>query len=157
MKRHKVYIGRKKLRSGLTQQEELFAKNFVRHGDKKIAYKEAGYSNSDDKVGWEADLLLKKDHIIDRIDVLRAQSSVRLDMDIDQYHKKILDTYDAAMSAGDYSAANKSLEIVGKSMGFIVERKESKNMNLRMDLKGEEVKDRVTQLLKMAGLDEPKS
>ncbi len=141
---------RESQKMNLTKQEEIFCKEYSVHKDIKKAVVAAGYTgNHPGEIGrrW-----FQRSRIQRRINTLLERDQFRADLTREKYHQKLQDIYDKAMGDGDYSGANRAMELLGKSLGFFVEQKAILNVTSKLQGdKAQEVEE-VKRLAKIAGV-----
>lgn len=118
---------------GLTEKQEAFAQEFAKSKDIRSALVRAGYSVSDLSIRWhqKGKALLAKPKIAKRVQQLDEMAAVSVNMTRDIYHSMLLDHRKRALEVGDYAAANRAMELLGKSLSYLAEGpKESKNLHL---------------------------
>ena len=109
----------------LSPMQYKFAYEFIETGDAYAAYLNAGYQVEGKKPfqirGRAKELLaiLKVNAFVEHI---RNKAMEKLIINIDEIVEKFLTTYHQAMSAEDFTNANRSLENLGKHLGMFVEK-----------------------------------
>ena len=128
---------------------------YIATGDSLTAYKAAGYApgknHSDTR--RRASTLLKQPKIEQRINDLREVALDRMAWSADHVLQRLDDVYQHALSNGDYTNANRSIENVAKHLGMFVDRSEQK---IKMGSLGDSndsdaVKKDIERLAEIAG------
>ena len=129
---------------------------YIATGDSLTAYKAAGYAPGKNHADTRrrASTLLKKPKIAQRIDDLREVALDRMAWSADHVLQRLDEVYQHALSNGDYTNANRSVENVAKHLGMFVERSEQR---IKMGALGdsdekEDVQKDIQRLAEMAGL-----
>ena len=114
--------------AGMSPKQEKFCMEYIATGDSLTAYKAAGYapgkSHSDTR--RRASTLLKKPKIEQRINDLREVALDRMAWSADHVLQRLDEVYQHALSNGDYTNANRSVENVAKHLGMFVDRSEQR-------------------------------
>jgi phage terminase small subunit len=111
------YMDKKK---PLTGRQELFCQEYIKDLNSKAAAKRAGYS---DKVAdAKSYQFLKMDRIRERVAELKQDSMRRLQLDADDILRRLVRIADATEQEGDYNAAIRSLELLGKHKALWTEK-----------------------------------
>ena len=114
--------------AGMAPKQEKFCMEYIATGDSLTAYKAAGYapgrSHSDTR--RRASTLLKKPKIEQRINDLREVALDRMAWSADHVLQRLDEVYQHALSNGDYTNANRSVENVAKHLGMFVDRSEQR-------------------------------
>ena len=114
--------------AGMSPKQEKFCMEYIATGDSLTAYKAAGYApgknHSDTR--RRASTLLKQPKIEQRINDLREVALDRMAWSADHVLQRLDDVYQHALSNGDYTNANRSIENVAKHLGMFVDRSEQK-------------------------------
>ena len=114
--------------AGMAPKQEKFCMEYIATGDSLTAYKVAGYapgrSHSDTR--RRASTLLKKPKIEQRINDLREVALDRMAWSADHVLQRLDEVYQHALSNGDYTNANRSVENVAKHLGMFVDRSEQR-------------------------------
>ena len=96
----------------LTGRQELFCQEYIKDLNSKAAAKRAGYS---DKVAdAKSYQFLRMERIKNRISELKQESMRRLQLDADDILRRLVRIADQTEQSGDYNAAIRSLELLGK-------------------------------------------
>ena len=104
----------------LTGRQELFCQEYIKDLNSKAAAKRAGYS---DKVAdAKSYQFLKMDRIRERVAELKQDSMRRLQLDADDILRRLVRIADATEQEGDYNAAIRSLELLGKHKALWTEK-----------------------------------
>lgn len=140
-------------RERLTERMDKFCHQFLLHGDPVKAMLEAGYERPPEVLHLEAKNMLENPRIKKRLEELNERAADRIDMTRDRYHKKLLETYEAAMDDSDYAGANRAMELLGKSLGYFVEQKMVLGVNASLNLSKEERLKRISHLAKIVGVE----
>ena len=106
-----------KRKGGLLPKQELFAHEYVAHKDKNAtaAYKRAGYKGTGNVAEAAASRMLRDVKVRAFIDFLIAKQVKRTQITADLTVTEAWVHFFRCVSAGDNAAANKALELVGKS------------------------------------------
>ena len=109
---------------GLTLKQHLFCKEYPKDLNGTQAAIRAGYVAA--SAGVQANKLLKQEKIQAGIARVREALSEATDMDAQWVLERLRDNYNYAISGKrrDLSAANKSLELIGKHLGMFKDRLE---------------------------------
>lgn len=100
----------------LTYRQELFANEFLKDFTASKAALRAGYSDQTArKVGYQ---LLMKPHIAARIEALQGERSKRTKIDSDEILRRLARIAEHTEREGDYNAALRSLELLGKNLAM---------------------------------------
>lgn len=141
--------------AGMSPKQEKFCMEYIATGDSLPAYKAAGYApgknHSDTR--RRASTLLKQPKIEQRINDLREVALDRMAWSADHVLQRLDDVYQHALSNGDYTNANRSIENVAKHLGMFVDRSEQK---IKMGSLGDSndsdaVKKDIERLAEIAG------
>ena len=141
--------------AGMSPKQEKFCMEYIATGDSLTAYKAAGYApgknHSDTR--RRASTLLKQPKIEQRINDLREIALDRMAWSADHVLQRLDDVYQHALSNGDYTNANRSIENVAKHLGMFVDRSEQK---IKMGSLGDSndsdaVKKDIERLAEIAG------
>ena len=141
--------------AGMSPKQEKFCMEYIATGDSLTAYKAAGYapgkSHSDTR--RRASTLLKKPKIEQRINDLREVALDRMAWSADHVLQRLDEVYQHALSNGDYTNANRSVENVAKHLGMFVDRSEQR---IKMGSLGdsdekEKVQNDIERLAEIAG------
>jgi hypothetical protein len=112
---------KKRYREDLSPEEELFCREYLLHGNATQAIKATGYEGRNPSVigsNW-----LKRPRIQKKLARLKTRDEAQADMTRDIYLAMLKDTYQRAMADGDYSGANRAIELIGKHLGYLVDQK----------------------------------
>ncbi len=134
----------------LTPEEEIFCKEFAATGDRRKAIVASGYDGkyaSNTAARW-----LAKGRIQDRLNQLRSKVEARLDISKEIYLQMLQETYERAMADGDYAGANRAAELMGKSLGYLVEQKAILNVKTKIPEDRSQRVAEVQRLAKIAGV-----
>jgi phage terminase small subunit len=100
----------------LTFRQEQFAREFIKDFVASAAAIRAGYSEQTArKVGYQ---LLMKPHIAAKIDELQGERIKRTKIDSDEILRRLMRIADRTEQDGDYNAALRSLELLGKNLAM---------------------------------------
>lgn len=114
-----------KERKNLTFRQEVFCQEFLKDFVASAAAKRAGYSDQTaKKVGYQ---LLLKPHIAARIDELQGERIKRTKIDSDEILRRLVRISERTEQEGDYNAAIRSLELLGKNLKMWTDKVESIN------------------------------
>lgn len=137
----------------LTSSEEAFCRAYADHPDAAIAWVEAcgdkGTQHENEKAGKR---MLESKRVKARIEQLTVLPPDPENMTRSAYHQRITATYEAAMADGDYAAANKAMELLGKSLGHLVEQKQTLNLHATVGGDDSAKKEAIKKLLKLTGV-----
>jgi hypothetical protein len=112
---------KKRFRDDLSPEEEIFCREYVLHGNATQAIKATGYEGRNPSVigsRW-----LARPRIQKKLSRLKTRDEAQADMTRDIYLGMLKDTYQKAMADGDYSGANRAMELIGKHLGYLVDQK----------------------------------
>lgn len=104
----------------LTQLEHDFCWEYIKDFDVTKAMLRAGYSESYSQQA--AGRILMRQNIKDAITFLTRVSNVPVVVSQEWVLRQLKDLAEDAISNGKYSAANKSLELLAKSMGMLTDK-----------------------------------
>lgn len=140
---------------GLTNREEAFCRLYVESGNAEKSYLQAGYVRP--KPGYltmKATDLLKKSKIQDRVTALAMSKGMKRHVSKDVFLEMVMKNYELAQESGDFGAANKSLEILGKSMGYVIDQRQTLQVTASMNkpLASEDAGERIQRLAELAGI-----
>lgn len=110
----------------LTSKQEKFCQGIVSGLNQSDAYR-AAYDVSkmgDATINNEAYVLMQSHDISMRIEQLRLPIAERLGLGLEDYLKEMIDMKDDAKSDAEHSAAIKAFELVGKALGYYVNKTE---------------------------------
>ena len=141
--------------AGMSPKQEKFCMEYIATGDSLTAYKAAGYApgKNQSDTRRRASTLLKPPKIEQRINDLREVALDRMAWSADHVLQRLDDVYQHALSNGDYTNANRSIENVAKHLGMFVDRSEQK---IKMGSLGDSndsdaVKKDIERLAEIAG------
>ena len=143
--------------AGMAPKQEKFCMEYMATGDALTAYKAAGYKEGHNvsDTRRRAYSLLKKPKIAQRINDIREEAMTKMAWNADRVMDRLDEVYQHALSNGDYTNANRSVEAVAKHLGMFVDRTESK-INMTQQFSGETDKESVQKdmekLAEIAGL-----
>lgn len=104
----------------MTQQEELFCQEYVQHGDLKKSAEAAGIFAGPDNIN--AKKLISKQRVKNRITTLNVQAQIRSSITVDKVLQMIMETYQEAMSAQKFDAANKATSMLAEYLNLFKAR-----------------------------------
>ena len=136
-------------RDDLTPEEEIFCREYLLSGNATQAMKATGYEGKNASVigsKW-----LRRPRVQKKLSRMRTRDEVQADMTRDIYLKMLKDTYERAMGDGDYSGANRAMELMGKHLGYLVDQKAVFTATKKMDSQ-EDMQAEVQRLAKIAGV-----
>lgn len=110
----------------LTSKQEKFCQGIVSGLNQSDAYR-AAYDVSkmgDATINNEAYVLMQSHDISMRIEQLRLPIAERLGLGLEDYLKEMIDMKDDARGDAEHSAAIKAFELVGKALGYYVNKTE---------------------------------
>lgn len=110
----------------LTPKQERFCQGIVSGLNQSDAYR-AAYDVSgmlDASVNNEAYKMMQAPHITSRIEALRLPIAERLGLGLEDYLKEMINMKDDAKSDAEHSSAIKAFELVGKALGYYVNKTE---------------------------------
>lgn len=140
---------KKRYRDDLSPEEEVFCREYLLHGNATQAIKATGYAGRNPSVigsSW-----LRKARIQKKLSRLKTRDEAQADMTRDIYLAMLKDTYQKAMADGDYSGANRAMELIGKHLGYLVDQKAVFTTTKRLD-SPTEMEAEVQRLAKIAGV-----
>lgn len=144
-------IAKARKADGVNAREEVFCREYVTGLDVIKAIQATGYSGNNPRevgVRW-----LQRPQVKARIAALQKRDEVRAEMSREIYLKMLQDTYEKAMSDGDYSGANKAAELMGKALGYFVEQKAVLNVSAKMPENQAQEVEEVKRLARIAGVN----
>ena len=137
----------------LTSSEEAFCRAYADDPDPGRAWVEGcgdkGSSFANEEAGKR---MLTSRRVKARVAQLTILPPDAENMTRGAYHQRITATYEAAMADGDYAAANKAMELLGKSLGHLIDQKQT--LNISASLGGDDTakKEAIQKLLKITGV-----
>ena len=141
--------------AGMSPKQEKFCMEYIATGDSLTAYKAAGYAPGRNHADTRrrAGTLLKKPKIEQRRNDLREVALDRMAWSADHVLQRLDEVYQHALSNGDYTNANRSVENVAKHLGMFVDRSEQR---IKMGALGdsdekEKVQNDIERLAEIAG------
>ena len=142
--------------AGMSPKQEKFCMEYISTGDPLVAYKAAGYAlgETDTINRQRAARVLATEKIKTRIDTLRDEAIDRMAWSSDHVLNRLDEVYQHALSNGDYTNANRSIEAVAKHLGMFVDRTESKikMSSFSNETDKEAVEKDIAKLAEIAGL-----
>lgn len=128
---------------------------YVESGDGDRAYLRAGYDRP--KKGYlslKVKSLLDKPKVQDRLAMLALAKGRGKSVSKEVFLDMVMKNYELAQENGDFSAANKSLEILGKSMGYVIDQRQTLQVTASMNkpLATEDQSERIQRLAELAGI-----
>jgi len=142
--------------AGMSPKQEKFCMEYIATGDSLTAYKAAGYAPGKNHADTRrrASTLLKRPKIEQRINDLREVALDRMAWSADHVLQRLDEVYQHALSNGDYTNANRSVENVAKHLGMFVDRSEQRiKMGALGDSDGKaDVQKDIQRLAEIAGL-----
>lgn len=133
----------------LTSKQEKFCQGIVSGLNQSDAYRSA-YDVSgmlDASVNNEAYKMMQAPDITSRIDALRLPVAERLGLGLEDYLKEMIDMKDDARGDAEHSAAIKAFELVGKALGYYVNKTEISGHLAIEQLSDEELDKRLAEKL----------
>lgn len=108
----------------LTQKQEAFCAAYIESGNASAAYRQAYLANGmrPATVNRKAKELLDNGKIAARLSELRAPAIAKAQLTLEAHLEDLKTLRDAAVSAGNYSAAVSAEIARGKAAGFYVEK-----------------------------------
>jgi hypothetical protein len=111
----------------LNPKEDLFCSNYTAIGEPTFSHKErsavaAGYSEK--CAGNAATALLRRPEIQRRLDELKAENRQRNNVSTDSVVENLTHDRDMARAKGDWAAAIRADELIGKTLGVFVDKQE---------------------------------
>lgn len=140
---------KKRFREDLSPEEEVFCREYVLHGNATQAIKATGYDGRNPSVigsSW-----LKRPRIQKKLSRMKTRDEAQADMTRDIYLAMLKDTYQKAMADGDYSGANRAMELIGKHLGYLVDQKAILTATKKLD-SPDAMEAEVQRLAKIAGV-----
>lgn len=139
---------------GLTEMEEMFCAHYLKTKDEVAALKAAGYSIPGPSfLKWRIKKLMDKPAIALRLKEIQDLASVDVAMTREIFHQKLLMVYQKALEESSFKDANGAMEILGKSLGYFIDQKQTLNINANMDgVSSAERRDKLMKLAKTVGL-----
>ena len=101
--------------NGLTPRRELFCLEYMRDLNAYKAYRRAGFEGKPDK---GVALIMSRPAVRDRIAELKAERAERLKIDGEKVTRMIIDAYEGAMAAGDFSPAVRAAQLLAQHINF---------------------------------------
>ena len=105
---------------GLTDRQEIFCAEFIKDLNAIAAAKRAGYGKL--TAERNAYKFLKTEAIRNRIEELKSDSFKRTAIDADDILRRLVRIADATEQSGDFNAAIRSLELLGKHKALWTEK-----------------------------------
>jgi len=105
---------------GLTERQEVFCNEFIKDLNAVQAAIRAGYSIQHSKKN--AYTLLRQPRISERISELKANSVKRTKIEADDILRRLIRIAERTEQEGDYNAAIRSLELLGKHQALWTDR-----------------------------------
>lgn len=137
----------------LTSSEEAFCRAYADDPDPGRAYVEAigdkGTTLANEEAGKK---MLASKRVKARIDQLTVLPPDPENMTRAAFHQRIVSTYEAAMADGDYAAANKAMELLGKSLGHLVDQRQTLSIKANLDGDDESKKQAIQKLARITGM-----
>lgn len=146
---------RRQSKWGLTEREEAFCLLYTQLGDAEKAYLQAGFARPKrNYLSIKTQEVLKRPKVQDRIAMLALAKGRRKAVSKDVFLEMVMKNYELAQESGDFSAANKSLEILGKSMGYVVDQRQTLQVTASMNkpIAMEDQAERIQKLAELAGM-----
>lgn len=142
-------------RWGLTDREEAFCLLYVEDGDAEKAYLRAGYDRP--KKGYlsmKVKMMLDRPKVRDRLAMLALAKGRGKSVSKEVFLDMVMKNYELAQENGDFAAANKSLEIMGKSMGYVIDQRQTLQVTASMNkpIAVEDQAERIQRLAELAGM-----
>jgi len=121
----------------LDPREDLFCSNYTAVGTETFNHKEksgiaAGYAEASAKN--QATKLLKRPEIQQRIDELKAENRQRNNVSTDSVVENLTHDRDMARAKGDWQAAIRADELIGKTLGCFVDKQEITDTQCQREL-----------------------
>ena len=139
----------------LTQQEETFALEYMKHGSAQEAARVAYPQRKPTAISALAHRLINSKHIKTRLSQLAEAATVNTELSAETLVAEIKKNIEGARELGDYGASNKAIELAMRYRGMIgekvaVEKDTGVNVNLNLFSSGDKDKD-LTRLANIAG------
>ena len=135
-------------REELSPEEEIFCREYLLSGNATKAVQAAGYQ------GKHATIIgsrwLHRPRIQKKLGRMRTRDEAKADLTRDLYLDMLKDTYQKAMGDGDYSGANRAMELIGKALGYLVDQKAVLSVSKKID--PEHASSEAKRLAKIAGV-----
>lgn len=109
---------------GLTDMQRRFVEEYAKIPNATQAYENAGYKARGHAAGVAASRLLTNVDVRNAIDAALRAKSERTKMDADWIVRRLRKNYFRADKAEQFSAANRALELCGKSIGMFKDQME---------------------------------
>ena len=104
----------------LSPQQQRFVEEYCLGKTATEAARIAGYSPKRPDVAGAK--LLKQPHIAAAVASIRAQAAKETAITVAWVQEQLVETYRCARNESDHSAANRSLELLGKNLGMFADR-----------------------------------
>lgn len=121
-------------------RHELFAQSLAKGSRQVAALADSGLSYSEANTPSAAARLARRPDVKQRVAELLTDASMITKLDKAYIMSELQKTYDRATASEDYSACNKSLELLGKELGMFVDRHE-----IDVQLKRKVIVERLTE------------
>jgi len=99
--------------------------------------------------------ILEKPRVQNRITALALAKGRSKQVSREVFEDMIIQNYQAAFDSGDFVAANKALEILGKAKSFLIDQRQTfaVTANMNKPVNGEDQSDRIKALAEIAGIN----
>lgn len=110
----------------LTPKQQRFVEVYLDCGNASEAYRQSYNCENmkPESIGRAAKKVLDNGKIAAQLDKHREESGRRIAVTLDSHHRSLMRLRDEALAAGNYSAAIRAEELLGKSTGLYTEKKE---------------------------------
>jgi hypothetical protein len=133
-------------------KEELFCQLYVKYcGDGRRALSESGIKHEASTINYHLAELMKKDSVQHRIEALREFLAVQNNLSEQHIVGMLLRTYEAAMLANKFDAAEKCATRLGEYLGMFKEK--NGDIKPAMQLDDSKIKKDIERYSKAAGLE----
>jgi hypothetical protein len=134
----------------LKPEEHVFVKEFMAGSSLADCARAAGYDG--ERPESLARKWLERPVIQKKLDEMRRRDEANAQFSRDIYLDMLKDTYQKAMSDGDYSGANRAAELLGKALGYFVDQKAVLSVTAKMPEDSAGRIAEVQRLAKIAGV-----
>jgi len=145
--RSKLLI-KKRYRQDLTPEEEIFCREYLQTGNATKSVIAAGYQGRN--AATVGSRWFNRPRIQKKLERLRTRDEAQADLTRELYLDMLKDTYQRAMGDGDYSGANRAMELIGKALGYLVDQKAVLSVSKKID--PEHASAEAKRLAKIAGV-----
>lgn len=147
--------GRLRLRGGvnihgLNEMEEAFCMSYAKHRSGKKALSDAGYAMpAGNFYSQKVKSILDRPRIQKRIKEIQELAAIDVPMSRNIFHHKIMTIYEQALASQEFQAANRAMELLGKSLNYF-EEPIKKNLNISANMSSLPPEQRLENLRRLA-------